>query len=96
MGYAPKTALEERLFPNLGRARVTHSPYIPFIGREGTVIAKYEPARAGDRVIRLAFDEFWDRPDGIPPEKAQDNTYCFDGEYELIHMVEVENDQDRL
>ena len=77
MMYRPRNDLERKLFPNLGTAKIIGG--IPeYIGKVGIIIQK------DDEVARIAFDHFWDRPDGMEPEEAQDNTWCFTGEYEEL------------
>lgn len=83
--YNPQTLLQKQLFPNLGRARVTGGPFISYIGREGTIIQECEPARSsGRRIVRIAFNEFWYRPNDVEAEDAMDNGYFFEGEFEEI------------
>lgn len=77
MGYSPRSDLEQKLFPNLGRALVTGGIH-RYIGREGTVI------EGNHRAARIAFDNFWDRPDGMSAVEADDATWVYPDEYQRI------------
>lgn len=84
-GYKPKSDFERRCWPYLGRAKVVKSPYPKDIGREGTIILRQNDCRPNKKsVIRIAFDNFWDRPDGMDAIEADDSGYFFDGEYEIL------------
>lgn len=88
-GYQPQTEYERELFPYLGRARVIDGPS-EYIGREGTIIHEDGDREAkidGYRVVRIAFDNFWHRPDGMDAVEADDAGYFFDGEYERLETM---------
>lgn len=73
--YNPKTKYERELFPNLGYAKIIGGP-ADYIGKLGVIVHKDPGA------VRIVFSHFWDRPDGMSAEEAQDGTWCFPGEYE--------------
>ncbi len=73
---------KESLYFDERRVRVIKTS---FIGREGHIITKPgERKRFEQDVVRIAFDEFWTRPDGKKPEDANDNGWFFEGEWEYV------------
>jgi len=74
--YRPRNKYEAKIFPNLGYAKIIKSPYKKYIGQCGVIVHKDPEA------VRIVFSHFWDRPDGMSAEEAQDSTWCFPGEYE--------------
>jgi len=79
MGYTPKTEYERTIFPNLGRVKIIRGPE-RYIGREGTIIHITPDKGPGLKrgVVRVAFDDFWNRPDDANDEvKSNDNSYFF-------------------
>ena len=75
--YRPKNKYEEELFPNLGEAKVVGGP--SHVGEVGIIIHR------DSECARIVFDNFWDRPDGMSADEADDSTWCFEGEYECLN-----------
>lgn len=74
------------------KARIIGGPTPEHIGRIGEILLPKEGGNMypkgkspdGYHVERIAFPEFWKRPDEMSPEEADDNGWFFEGEYELL------------
>lgn len=54
-------------------------------GREGNIISEPRDSQIDKiNVVRIAFDEFWVRPENKTSEEANDNGYFFDDEWGFI------------
>ena len=58
-------------------------------GREGHIIDDQDIDKG---IVRIAFDEYWTRPDSMSPEEANDNTWCLsDDEWEYTGVMYKED-----
>jgi len=58
-----------------------------YVGREAVILTCEEGGSSHeerDGTIRVAFENFWTRPDGLSSEEADDSTWLFKGEYTFL------------